>query len=265
MEGTRPEALAADLARRDASSPRLTWYDEPTGERIELSGRVLANWTAKTANLLVDELGLQTGDRVRLDLPAHWRSVYWALATWSAGGVLTLGRPDDTTPPVVLVTDRPAGPTATAGPLAVAVSLAALARRWAGADPLPAGWTDEAAEVMLQADVFDLDDEAPVLVAMDPDGQSWDAARLVAAARELASAQSWTAGSRIGLALGPAEGSDRAVRCWWLLTCSLAAWSVQGSLVAVSGELSPDALDARWASERVTSVAAPAGRPAARS
>ena len=45
-------AIAADPAR-----PLLTWYDDATGERTELSGATLANWVAKTANLLVDEVG----------------------------------------------------------------------------------------------------------------------------------------------------------------------------------------------------------------
>ncbi|MDQ6715007.1 MAG: TIGR03089 family protein, partial [Actinomycetota bacterium] len=46
------------MLRRDATRPRLTFYDDadgPTrGERIELSAKVLANWVAKGANLLQD-------------------------------------------------------------------------------------------------------------------------------------------------------------------------------------------------------------------
>ena len=49
----RLDAYAGDPAR-----PLLTWYDDGTGERVELSGATLGNWVAKTANLLVDGCGL---------------------------------------------------------------------------------------------------------------------------------------------------------------------------------------------------------------
>jgi uncharacterized protein (TIGR03089 family) len=77
-------ALAARL-RADGASPLVTFYDDATGERVELSGTTLDNWVAKTANLLVDTLGLAPGDRVGVDLPAHWLAVVILLAAWSAG------------------------------------------------------------------------------------------------------------------------------------------------------------------------------------
>jgi uncharacterized protein (TIGR03089 family) len=39
-----------------------------------LSTVTLANWAAKTANLLRDELGAGPGSRVAVLLPAHWQS-----------------------------------------------------------------------------------------------------------------------------------------------------------------------------------------------
>ncbi len=51
----------ADAVATDPNRPLLTWYDDATGERTELSGATLANWVAKTANLLVDELALGPG------------------------------------------------------------------------------------------------------------------------------------------------------------------------------------------------------------
>jgi uncharacterized protein (TIGR03089 family) len=77
-------ALAARL-RADSASPMVTFYDDATGERVELSATTLDNWVAKTANLLVDTLGLVPGDRVGVDLPTHWLAVVILLAAWSAG------------------------------------------------------------------------------------------------------------------------------------------------------------------------------------
>ena len=50
-------ALLDPLLARDPMGPRITYYDDATGERIELSAVTLANWAAKTANLLREELG----------------------------------------------------------------------------------------------------------------------------------------------------------------------------------------------------------------
>ncbi|PBC79521.1 uncharacterized protein (TIGR03089 family) [Streptomyces sp. TLI_235] len=47
----RPGAPDADPSR-----PLITFYDDSTGERVELSAKTFDNWVAKTANLLQDEL-----------------------------------------------------------------------------------------------------------------------------------------------------------------------------------------------------------------
>jgi len=61
----------------------LTWYSE--AERTELSGATLANWVSKTANFLVDELGLAPGDVAGVNLPPHWQTSAILLACWTAG------------------------------------------------------------------------------------------------------------------------------------------------------------------------------------
>ena len=71
-----PEDLLLAFRTHNATSPRLTWYG-PDSERVELSGRVLENWVAKTANYLVDELDAEPGSAVAVDLPVHWRSLVW--------------------------------------------------------------------------------------------------------------------------------------------------------------------------------------------
>lgn len=59
----------------------MTWYDDATGERIELSVTTAANWAAKTANLLAED----DVTSVRLDPPAHWLTVVATLGAWVAG------------------------------------------------------------------------------------------------------------------------------------------------------------------------------------
>ncbi len=68
--------------------PFVTYYDVVTGERTELSGTTTANWVAKTANLLVDELDAESATAVEIALPTHWLRTVWILATWAVGGTI---------------------------------------------------------------------------------------------------------------------------------------------------------------------------------
>ena len=80
---------------RYGDKPFVTWYDDHRDERIELSYRTFGNWVAKTANLLVDELGAGPGDRAGV-LADHWQAPVLVAACWRAGvGVVALepGRP----------------------------------------------------------------------------------------------------------------------------------------------------------------------------
>lgn len=69
----------------DPTRPLLTWYDDVTGERTELSGATLDNWVSKTANMLVDAATLGPGDRAVVLLPPHWQTAAVLLGCWSAG------------------------------------------------------------------------------------------------------------------------------------------------------------------------------------
>ena len=71
-----------------AGRPFVTYYDIATGERTELSGTTTANWVAKTANLLVDELNAEPATRIEIALPTHWLRIVWILATWAVGGTI---------------------------------------------------------------------------------------------------------------------------------------------------------------------------------
>ena len=55
MPAVLPADLLAAAVRREPAAPLLTHYDDVTGGRVELSATTLANWVAKTANLLQDE------------------------------------------------------------------------------------------------------------------------------------------------------------------------------------------------------------------
>jgi uncharacterized protein (TIGR03089 family) len=70
---------------RYGDKPFLTWYDDDRGERVELSYRTFDNWVAKTANLLVEELGAGPGDRVGALLVDHWQTPIVLAACWRAG------------------------------------------------------------------------------------------------------------------------------------------------------------------------------------
>lgn len=149
---TEVSTLLSNLRTRQATSPALIWYGD-AGERIELSGKVLDNWVAKTSNFLMDELDAEPGMRVRLDLPVHWKSLVWVLAIWQTGGTAILGGGGQTAE--VTVTDSP--DNAAQGTV-VAVALGALDLSFPS--DLPAGAVDYAAEVRSYADTY-VSDEVP--------------------------------------------------------------------------------------------------------
>jgi uncharacterized protein (TIGR03089 family) len=83
-----PADLLADVVRRHAATPLLTHYDDATGSRVELSGATLANWVAKTANLLQDEFDVGPGSTVTVLLPPHWQTAAVHLGVWSCGAAV---------------------------------------------------------------------------------------------------------------------------------------------------------------------------------
>ena len=147
---------AADIARmfaaavrRDPTRPLLTWYDDASGERTELSGATLDNWVHKTANLLVDGAGLGDGDRAGVLLPPHWQTAAVLLGCWAAG-VEVVTRPGGVdvlfaaAGRVGEARDWPAGEQ-------YALALAPLA---APLREVPAGWQDYVVAVRAHGDVF---------------------------------------------------------------------------------------------------------------
>src|SRR3954468_2957567 len=89
--------LLARRVRSDGAAPLVTYYESGSGARTELSATTLANWVAKTSNLLTDELLLPDGAGVELRVaerhPGHWMTLVWAVACWQTGAVVTVGPP----------------------------------------------------------------------------------------------------------------------------------------------------------------------------
>ena len=236
---TFPDLLAHRL-RSDPGQPLVTAYDDTTGERTELSVTTYANWVSKTANLFTEELDLEPGDTVLLDLPSHWLVPVFLGAAWAAGLTVTT----DSSSACRLVVCGPATMSdhAASGShdRVLACSLRPFAIRFA--ETLPSDVVDYGLAWPGQSDVFFAVEpvEASTPAWRSSDGEVTQA-DLLEEARRTAPA----AGVRLLTDVHPAE--QRGVP---VLLAPLAAG---GSLVLVSGA-PEDTWSARGASERTTAV-----------
>jgi uncharacterized protein (TIGR03089 family) len=78
----------ADRVARDPAKPFVTWYDDETGERVELSYATFANWVWKTANYVRNGLEVERADHVVAMLRTHWQTLAIWFGVWSTGAVL---------------------------------------------------------------------------------------------------------------------------------------------------------------------------------
>ncbi|MFC5722190.1 TIGR03089 family protein [Streptomyces gamaensis] len=235
-------ALAADPAR-----PLVTFYDDATGERVELSVATFANWVAKTANLLQGDLAAEPGDRLALLLPAHWQTAVWLLACSSVGVLADVGGDPARADLVVSGPDELERARACSGER-VALALRPLGGRF---PQPPQGFLDYAAEVPGQGDRFapyaPVDPGAPALAV---DGAELTGAQLVERSRTDAHQHGLGAGSRMlsGLPYDSWEGLSAGL---------FAPLAAGGSVVLCRhlDRLSGGALDKRRESEHVTVTA----------
>jgi uncharacterized protein (TIGR03089 family) len=221
------------MLRADPVGPRITYYDDATGERIELSAVTLANWAAKTGNLLRDELGAGPASRVAVLLPAHWQTAAVLFGVWWIGAEVVLGgAPAD----IALCTaDRLDEADATgAGEVAV-LSLDPFGRP---ASDLPVGVTDYATAVRVHGDQIVAErNPGPALA-----GRSVD--EVLAACQTSAAAKGLTAGDRVLSTMEWDVPND-------VIDGLLAVLSIGGSLVQVANP-DPAALSRKMETEKVT-------------
>ena len=228
-------AVLDPMLRADPVGPRITYYDDATGERIELSAVTLANWAAKTGNLLRDELGAGPASRVAVLLPAHWQTAAVLFGVWWIGAEVVLcGAEAD----VALCTGPRLDEADATGAGEVAVlSLDPFGRP---APDLPVGVTDYATAVRVHGDqIVSERIPGPALA-----GRSVD--EVLAACQKSSTARGLTAADRV-LSTASWDGPDDVIEGL------LAVLAVGGSLVQVANP-DPAALPRRIETEKVTRV-----------
>ncbi|BBZ79924.1 TIGR03089 family protein [Mycolicibacterium anyangense] len=227
------DAVLDPLLRADPMGPRITYYDDATGERIELSTVTLANWAAKTANLLRDELGAGAGSRVAVLLPAHWQTAAVLLGIWWIGAEVVL---DGTSDVALCTLERlDEADDAVAGGEVAVLSLDPFGKP---VPDLPIGVTDYATAVRVHGD--QVVGEANPGAALD--GRSVD--EIVALATDSAASSGLGGRDRVMSSLPwstPQEIVDNL----------LAVFLAGASLVQVANP-DPAALDRRRETEKVT-------------
>jgi uncharacterized protein (TIGR03089 family) len=231
---TVSSAILDPLMASDPAGPRITYYDDATGERIELSTATLANWAAKTGNLLRDELGAGPASRVAVLLPAHWQTAAVLFGIWWIGAEVVL---DGSQADVALCTaDRLPQADAAVGMGEIAVlSLDPFGKP---VPDLPVGLADYATAVRVHGD--DISPERHPGAAME--GRS--VTDVLVGAQASAAAQGFTATDRV-LSTAHWNTADE------LTDNLLAVFAVGASLVQVANP-DPSALERRRQTEKCT-------------
>ncbi len=217
----------------DPVGPRITYYDDATAERIELSTVTLANWAAKTGNLLRDELGAGPASRVAVMLPAHWQTAAVLFGIWWIGAQVVLDGDAD----IALCTaDRlpEADDAVGTGEIAV-LSLDPFGKP---VPDLPVGVTDYATSVRVHGDQITPERRpGPAL-----EGRS--VTEVLAGAQGSAAAQGFTADDRV-LSTARWDTADE-------LTDNLLAVLVAGASLVQVANPDTSVLDRRRQTEKVT-------------
>ena len=226
----------------------MTYYDDATGERVELSAGTLAGWVTKTVNLLTGELDVEPGARVSLHLPLHWLTAVWIIALDACAADMIInpsGAVDQSVDIAVIGPDtRVADIHDRDHPSEVmAVSLAPMAAPFGlmGGPTLPQGARDFCAEVRTMPDQ----------IVLAPDATGPLNVQGIARARELALSPK----ERLATFAG-AAGQTPPLDISRLVDALVTPLSLDGSAVWVLNP-DPDLCVSRWAAEQITAALSP--------
>ncbi|WP_006244345.1 TIGR03089 family protein [Mycolicibacterium tusciae] len=230
---TISSAILDPLMASDPAGPRITYYDDSTGERIELSTATLVNWAAKTGNLLRDEMGAGPSHRVAVLLPAHWQTAAVLFGIWWIGAEVVTGGAAD----IALCTAERLGEADDAvgmGEIAV-LSLDPFGKP---VPDLPVGLTDYATAVRVHGDQI-VPERNPGAAL---DGRS--VTDVLSGAQAAAAAQGLTADDRLLSTADWTNADD-------LTENLLAVFAIGASLVQVANQ-DAAAMDRRRQTEKIT-------------
>lgn len=256
MPATTTSDLVVALARNSAADhdrPVLTYCDDATGERIELSAPALGSWAARTAALLREGCGLRGGAHAAVLLPPHWQTAAVLLGAWSAGvavafrpwataGLGPAGDGADEPLDAVFVARKRLESWLETVPQARHRFVLGLAPNGALMADVPAGYRDYLAEVGRYPDSPPAYESIRSDDAASPDGtryQEW-----AALAHDIAGSLGLHAGDRL---LVDAGAHEQPVM--WLL-----APLTVGASVVLCANHDQGAIDARIATEGITHV-----------
>lgn len=247
-----PSLLHAD-APATTDRPLLTYCDDATGERTEITAAELGGWAARTAGLLREGCGLDAGARAAVLLPPHWQTAAVLLGAWSIGvevsfrpwataGLPPVGLGENLPLDAVFVSRKRLDSWLESVPEAIHRYVLGLAPGEAGLDEVPIGWLDYISEARRFSASLPAYGSIRPTAAASPDGTTYR--EWGGLAHEIADRLDLRAGDRLLV-----EVAKHEQPVMWLLA-PLAA----GASVVLCANLDPAALDARIAAEGITRV-----------
>lgn len=228
----------------------LTYCDDATGERTELSAAELGAWSARTAGMLRDGFGLKAGDRAAVLLPPHWQTAAVLLGAWSIGVTVSFqpwstaglapaeGEPYDA---VFAARDR-IGSWLETIPEGWHRFVLGLAPNAAPTDDVPGGYRDYITEVAEYPDAAPSYGLVDMAGPASPDGTSYQ--QLAAVAKGVAQMIGLQSGDRV---LVHAPEQEQPLK--WLLAPLIA-----GASIVIVANARPGSESERRASEGITHV-----------
>jgi uncharacterized protein (TIGR03089 family) len=176
------------LIATKAAQPFLTYHDDTTGERVELSYATFGNWLAKTANLVQDDLLAGPGDRIVVSARPHWLTAVWLVAPLLTGAMVDpWGEAKSAHTVIVGPQEQDLAAARECPGERLALSLLPLGRPF---DAVPDGFRDYSAEVRAFGDRFaSFNPPQPDMDALVLDGRTVTHGQLIERAAAPASAQ----------------------------------------------------------------------------